>query len=150
MNTMLDPNRMLQLVEQHVRAENEHDIEGILETFGSEPCFDLNSMHINGRDGIRSLYEGFGFGGAGAFAGLRAETKNRHVTSNTIVLELLLSGEHVGNWQGIPATRRKFAVPACAVFTFDEAEKLASERVYFDTALLLQQLGVMESPDGER
>ena len=33
--------------------------------------------------------------------------------------------------------------PACAIFTFDGDSKLAGERVYFDGASLLKQLGVL-------
>jgi hypothetical protein len=52
-------------------------------------------------------------------------------------------GKHTNTWQGIPATNREFEVPACAVFDFDDKGKVASERVYFDGALLLRQLGVL-------
>jgi steroid delta-isomerase-like uncharacterized protein len=146
MTTTLNNERLnarLRLVERHVRAENEHNLDSVLETFGAQPGFVLNSARFNGCDQVRALYAEFGFGGQGAFAGLHAEIMQRHVSEASVILELQLSGEHVSAWQGIPATGRKFSVPACAVFVFDETERLAEERVYFDSALLLEQLGAI-------
>jgi steroid delta-isomerase-like uncharacterized protein len=133
----------LQLVEDHIRAENEHDVNGIMETFVPEPTFVLNGTTVNGHESIRGFYEEFGFGEKGGFANLHVETLQRHVSDEAIILELTLSGEHQNTWQGIPATGRKFEIPACAVFFFDKAGKLAGERVYLDGALLLKQLGVL-------
>ena len=68
-----------------------------------------------------------------------------HTGEEAVVLEGMMSGTHAAEWQGIPATGRSFVIPVCAVFTFDEEEKIAGERVYFDGALLLRQLGVLSS-----
>lgn len=59
------------------------------------------------------------------------------------IIELLFTGTHTDTFQGIQATNREFSVPACAIFTFDGEGKLAGERVYFDGALVLQQLGAL-------
>jgi hypothetical protein len=36
------------------------------------------------------------------------------------------------------------------VFTFDDQDRLAGERIYYDRATLLRQLGVFYEPDGIR
>ena len=36
----------LQLVEEHTRAENAHDLDGIMRTFGKDPLFVLNANTI--------------------------------------------------------------------------------------------------------
>jgi hypothetical protein len=136
-------NARLALVEEHLRAENAHEISGIMATFGSQPKFILNGTHIEGRDGIQSLYESFGFGNAGGFSDLTVEVIHRHVAGDSVILELFLGGRHDAEWQGIPATNRTFRIPACAVITFDGAGKMAGERVYFDGSLMLRQLGVL-------
>ena len=134
----------LQLVEEHIRAENAHDLDGIMRTFGKDPLFVLNANTFNSHDSIRAMYQGFGFGGAGGgFAQVHVQVDRRHVSDDAIILEVTLTGEHTETWQGIPATGRKFSVPLCAVFPFDREGKLAGERVYLDGALLLQQLGVL-------
>jgi steroid delta-isomerase-like uncharacterized protein len=133
----------LRLVEEHVHAENAHDVDGIMETFGQQPIFFLNDMTFTSRESIRALYQDFGFAGQGGFANVHVDVKQRHTSDAVIILEVVLSGEHTNPWQGIPATGRKFELPCCAVFPFDEEGKLAGERVYFDGALLLRQLGVL-------
>ena len=47
------------IVEQHVRLENEHDLEGVLGTFGDTARYDDEPWgeHFNGRDGVRQFYE---------------------------------------------------------------------------------------------
>ncbi len=130
----------LRLIEDHLRAENAHDIDAIMETFGEHPTFRLNGTLLPDRDSIVSMYDGLGFGEKGYFSDLRAEAKQQHVTDNSIVLELILSGTHTADWQGIPATGRTFEIPACAIFEFDEQGTLAAERVYFDSGLLRQQI----------
>lgn len=133
----------LQLVEEHMRAENDHDVDGIMRTFGENPTFVINDDTFNGHESIRAMYEGFGFGGRGGFADIHIEVRQRHISDDAIVLEATFSGEHTNTWQGIPATGRKVEVPLCAVFPFDGEGKLAGERVYLDGALLLRQLGVL-------
>jgi len=49
---------------------------------------------------------------------------------------------HKLEWSGIPPGGRSVDVPFCAIFVFDE-ERLLSERLYFDFASLLTQLGVL-------
>lgn len=133
----------LRIVEEHMRAENAHDVDGIMRTFVENPTFVLNGDTISGQDDIRALYEGFGFGGGGGFANIHVEERRRHIGDDAIILEVTVSGEHTDTWQGIPATGRKIEVPLCAVFPFDGEGGLTGERVYMDGALLLKQLGVL-------
>lgn len=131
----------IKLVEAHMRAENDHDIKGILATFGRDSYFLLNGVKLKGYDGIQSVYEDFGFGDNAGISGSSIQAKMWHVADTSITLELLLSGTHSGEWRGIPATGRKIELPLCAVFTFDDDNKLESERVYFDMSSIYEQLG---------
>jgi steroid delta-isomerase-like uncharacterized protein len=133
----------LRVVDEHMRAENAHDVAAIMRTFGESPSFVLNGDTFDGQESIRAMYEGFGFGGRGGFSDIHLEVTRRHVGDDAVVLEATLSGEHTETWQGIPATGRKVKVPLCAVFPFDGEGKLTGERVYLDGALLLSQLGVL-------
>jgi predicted ester cyclase len=74
---------------------------------------------------------------------LRFDIKSLHVGEEAIPVEMVLSGMHTGTWFGIPPTGRCFQMPACAVFIFDEHDKIAGERGYFDSALMLRQLGLL-------
>jgi steroid delta-isomerase-like uncharacterized protein len=139
----LDHDARIKLVEEHLRAENAHDVDAIMATFGQQPFFQLNATALDGAETIRSMYGGFGFGEQGSFSNLKAEMKKQHVADDTIITEVRLSGKHTDTWQGIPATGREFEIPLIAIFEFDSDGKLAAERVYFDGALMLQQLGLM-------
>lgn len=134
----------LKLVEEHCLAENNHDLNAIMDTFGKQPYFSLNDLEINGRATVQGLYAGFGFGEQGSFSNLHVEVLRRHPGAETIVLEILFSGKHTAEWNGIPATGKAVSVPACAIFTFDEAGKLAGERVYVDFTIVLRQLGILQ------
>jgi steroid delta-isomerase-like uncharacterized protein len=146
MSTVLSPDQIearVKLVDEHIRAENAHDVDGIMKTFGKDPTFVLKGDTFTGHEGIRALYQGFGFGGGGGFSQLHVAIDRRHVTDDVVILEVTLTGEHSNTWQGIPATGRKFKIPVCAVIPFDQDSMMAGERVYLDGALLLRQLGVL-------
>jgi steroid delta-isomerase-like uncharacterized protein len=131
------------LVEEHMRAENAHDITATMATLGRQPRYVLNGVILDGHEAIRSAYEGIGLGDDAAFVQFKVDVTALHASGEAVILEGMMSGAHVAEWQGVPATGRSFTIPVCAVFTFDAEEKLAGERIYFDSGLLLRQLGVL-------
>jgi len=136
-------NTRKKLVEEHMRTENAHDITATMATLGRRPRYVLNGVILDGHEAIRAAYEGIGLDNAAAFSHFKVEVTGLHTGEEAIVLEGMMSGTHVAEWQGVPATGRSFNIPVCAVFTFDAEEKLAGERIYFDSGLLLKQLGVL-------
>ena len=48
--------------------------------------------------------------------------------------------------RGLPATGHRFDFPLCAVYTFDSEDRLAGERIYYDRATVLRQVGVLSEP----
>jgi hypothetical protein len=130
-------------LEEHLQAENAHDVNAIMNTFADNGVLVFNGLPLSDHDRIRALHEGLGFSEQGGFSDLRIEEKQRYVSDEAIILEQVVSGTHTGEWQGIAATGRKMQVAVCTVYKFDEAGKLASENVYFDTGSLLKQLGVL-------
>lgn len=134
----------LALVLQHVRLENEHHLEGVLSTFGENAHYQDEAWGDSypGRDGVRSYYEQL----LTALPDLEIKVRQQHVTDDNVLLEVLISGTHRGSWRGLPATARRVEVPLCAVYTFDDADRLAGERIYYDRASVLRQLGVFREP----
>ena len=55
-------------------------------------------------------------------------------------------GTHLGSWRGLPPTGRRVAFPLCGLFTFDEAGRIAGERIYYDRASVRQQIGLFRQP----
>jgi steroid delta-isomerase-like uncharacterized protein len=136
--------RRLRQVEEHVRLENAHDLEGLMSTFGASGFYDDEPWgeHHEGLGGVRRYYETL----LQAAADFHIEVKARHVAEDCVVLEVQLTGTHSGPWRGLPATGRRFDFPLCAVFTFDDQDRLAGERIYYDRTTVLRQLGVVSEP----
>lgn len=132
------------LVEQHIRLENEHDLEGVLHTFGETARYDDEAWgeHYKGGHGVRQFYQQL----MKALPDLEIEIIRRHVTEAAIVMEVMIRGTHRGEWRGLPATGRKVEIPLCGVYTFDADDRLAGERVYYDRGTVLHQLGVFHEP----
>ncbi len=132
-----------QIVLKHLQAENNHDINGIMETFSEQPGFALNGAELSGQETIRAVYEGFGFGQSGSFSDIQLNIQKWYWGEESVTVEMFLNARHTGEWQSIAATGKTVAIPLCAIFTFDDSNKVASERAWFDGALVLQQLGVL-------
>ena len=108
------------IVEQHIRLENEHDLEAVLRTFGDTARYDDEQ----------------------ALPDLEIEVQSRHATDNAVLVEVMIRGTHLGNWRGLPATGRRVEFPLCGVYTFDADDRLAGEKIYYDRGTVLRQLGV--------
>ena len=135
--------RLLQ-VEEHLRLENAHDLDGLMGTFGSGGFYDDEpwSEHHEGLASVRAYYTDL----LRAAPDFHIEVQRKHAGDEAVVLEVRLSGTHQGAWRGMPATGRRFDFPLCAVFTFDSDDRLAGERIYYDRATVLRQIGVMSEP----
>ena len=135
----------LALVEEHVRQENRHDLDGIMATFGEDPWYDNEPVgeHHDGHDGVRDYYGDL----LQALPDFHVDVHQRHVTDEHVILETTISGTHEGNWRGLPGTGREVEFDTCAVFAFDDQDKLAGERIYYDRASLLRQLGIFHEPE---
>jgi hypothetical protein len=73
--------------------------------------------------------------------------QHTHASTTAVVLEVVIQGQHLGSWRGLPPTGALIELPLCGIFTFDHDERLAGERIYYDRATLLRQLGVFHEPD---
>jgi len=143
--TSVSREERLALVEEHVQQENQHDLDGIMATFGEDPWYDNEPVgdHHEGRGGVRAHYEEL----LRALPDFHIDVHQRHVTDDHVILETTQKGTHERNWRGLPGTGREVEFDSCAVFAFDDQGKLAGERVYYDRAELLRQLGVFREPE---
>jgi steroid delta-isomerase-like uncharacterized protein len=132
------------IVERHIRLENEHDLEGVLGTFGDAAQYDDEPWgeHYQGRDGVRQFYEQL----MSALPDLEIAVQRKHVTDHSILVEVMIRGTHLGGWRGLPATGRRVEFPLCGVYTFDANDRLAGERIYYDRGTVLRQLGIFYEP----
>jgi steroid delta-isomerase-like uncharacterized protein len=134
----------MKLIEEHVQAEVDHDLDAIMRTWGKSPWFDDVAWEEQsyGRDQIRAHYDEL----LKAFPDLGIEVKERRHTEDAVILEVIVSGTHTGQWRDLPALGRKMSSRVCAIYTFDEDGLLELERTYYDKAIILEQLGIFKDP----
>jgi steroid delta-isomerase-like uncharacterized protein len=134
----------LAVLDEHLRSENSHDLDAVMATFGADARFDDEPWgdRRRGRDGVRSYYTEI----MSALPDLAIDVRERHVASDCVILEVTIRGTHLGPWRGLPATGRSVEFPLCAVYEFDAADRLFAERVYYDRAAVLGQLGMFHEP----
>ena len=138
----------LTIVDEHVSLENEHNLDGIMGTFGESARYDDEpwDAHYMGRQEVRAFYAQL----LRAMPDLHIDIRRRHASQDAIVLEVIIRGRHLGVWRGLPATGRQIEFPLCGVYTFDQGDRLAGEKIYYDRATVLRQLGVFHEPESWR
>ena len=67
-------------------------------------------------------------------------TARFHVSDDAVIVEFDLLGTNLGEFYGLPPTGKAFRVPIIAVFFF-EGDRIVNERIYFDSASLVTQIG---------
>lgn len=130
---------------EHIRLENAGDVDAIVATFGNSARYIDEPWGISqeGAEEVRAHYERL----AKALPDLRIDIEREHAGADAVVLELRVSGTHLGPWRGVPATGRRVNFSACVVFSFDDEGKIADERAYYDRASVLRQIGLFHDPD---
>ncbi len=120
------------------------NLEAVLGTFGETAQYDDEpwNEHYQGRDGVRQFYGQL----MKALPDLEIDVQRRHITDDTILLEVVIRGTHLGGWRGLPATGRRVEFPLGGVYVFDGDDRLARERIYYDRGTVLRQLGVFHEP----
>ncbi len=130
------------IVIEHMESENRHEFDVALATF-DHPRYELipTGDVYDGPREVAAYYEET----RAAFPDQRNEPIALHHADDAVVLEAMLYGTHLGPYRGLPPTGRSFELRFCAVFDFDE-DRLICERVYFDAATVLRQLGIAHDP----
>lgn len=127
------------LWQRHVLAENRRSIDGLLETLCADPVYKVmaTSEKYQGREAVAGFYQGLFEGVPDA----TFELVNAFVGEEGVVEESILRGTHHGRLFGLEPTGREFVLPLTIVFPMLHDEILG-ERLYFDLATLLRQLGL--------
>jgi steroid delta-isomerase-like uncharacterized protein len=80
-----------------------------------------------------------------AFPDQEIEVVKLHSSDDAVLMEAIARGTHTGPLRGLPPTGRRFEQQFLAIFVF-EGDALVCERVYYDVATVLQQLGIAREP----
>ena len=130
------------IVREHMESENVHDFETTMSTF-SHPRYEIvptGDVHDGAVEVDRYFKET-----RTAFPDQRNELIAMHHSDDAVLVEFNLRGTHDGPYRRLPPTGRSFTCRMLAVFVFEE-DRLVCERVYFDSATILRQLGIAHDP----
>jgi steroid delta-isomerase-like uncharacterized protein len=134
--------RREQIVREHMESENRHDFDTTIKTF-DHPRYELiatDEVH-DGKIAVERYYEET----RAAFPDQRNEVTALHHADDAVLVEAVIRGTHKGPLRNLPPTGREYELPILAIFMFD-GDKLICERVYFDQATVLRQLGIARDP----
>jgi steroid delta-isomerase-like uncharacterized protein len=129
-------------VREHMESENRHDFVTTMKTF-HHPRYEIiatGDVH-DGETAVARYFDET----RTAFPDQRNELIALHHADDAVVAEFDLKGTHEGPFRGLPPTGRSFTCRMVALFLF-EGDRLVGERVYFDSATILRQLGIAHDP----
>src|SRR2546427_12194484 len=129
------------VVREHMESENRQAFDVTLATF-AHPRYELIATG-EGYDGPEAV-SGYYAASRAAFPDQRNEVRAIHHADDAVIVEFDLLGTHRGPLHGIPPTGREFRCTMAAVFLF-AGDRIVCERVYFDSATILRQLGLIPS-----
>jgi predicted ester cyclase len=69
-----------------------------------------------------------------------AESSGNVIADGKAVFEGTFTGIHIGEFAGIPATKKKVRVPLCVAYDVDN-DKITNARIYLEMPVLMKQLG---------
>ncbi len=132
------------VVREHMESENEHDFETTMSTF-SHPRYEIipTGDVFDGQAQVQAYFDET----RAAFPDQRNELVAMHHADDAVLTEFDLLGTHLGPFRGLPATGRAFVCRTLAIFEFEKRTAgIICERVYFDSATILRQLGIAHDP----
>jgi steroid delta-isomerase-like uncharacterized protein len=132
-------------VREHIDAENRHDPDGVVATFShTRASYDVPALGEVGQPADAPAVRAMWVGLITAFPDIHIEPGLLYHGDNHIFVEIHMTGTQQADFAGIPATGRSFDARMACLYEFEE-DQLVCERVYFDYAGILRQLGVLPS-----
>jgi steroid delta-isomerase-like uncharacterized protein len=130
--------RRLAVIAEHMDTEVTHAFDRTLDTFQGHPHYEImpTGQVFDGADEVMGYYRMT----RTAFPDQRHDNVRHHVADESVIVEFDLLGTNLGEFYGLPPTGKEFRVPVIAVFFFED-DRIVCERVYFDSASLVTQIG---------
>ncbi len=127
----MDSSQMQQLVDDHMRAENQGDIEGAVAVYTDDIEHDVVGFpdsQSRGKDAARIFY-------AYLTANFRSESWDilrQYFADRAMVLEQLMTGTVIGSLLGLPGNGRRISFRMMHVFEFRDG-LISRENIWLDT-----------------
>jgi steroid delta-isomerase-like uncharacterized protein len=130
--------RRLEVIKEHMETEVTQEFDRTLATFDGHPHYEImaTGQIFDGYDEVMRYYRTT----RTAFPDQRHDNVRYHIADDAVIVEFDLLGTNHGEFYGLPPTGEAFRVPVIAVFFF-ENDRIVNERVYFDSASLVTQIG---------
>ena len=127
---------------EHMESENRHEFDVTMATF-HHPRYEIvpTGEVYDGPEEVQGYFEA----SRAAFPDQRNVLVSLHHADDAVIVEFDLRGTHHGPLRGIPPTGKDFTCRTVAFFLFED-DRLVCERVYFDAATILGQLGLVGAP----
>ena len=130
-------------ITEHIEAENHHDPNRAVATFSSyRASYDVPSMGEAGQPADANAVRAMWVGIIAAFPDIHIEHGPLYHGDTHVFVEVRMTGTQQGDFAGIAATGRSFDARVACLYEFEE-DQLVCERVYFDFAGIMRQLGVL-------
>jgi steroid delta-isomerase-like uncharacterized protein len=132
------------VVREHMESENRHEFDVTLGTF-DHPRYEIvpTGDVYDGPEEVMRYFEET----RTAFPDQRNELIALHHADDAVIAEANLLGTHLGSLRSLPPTGRAFTCRILGIFEFESGgDGIVCERVYFDTATILRQLGIAHDP----
>ena len=130
--------RRLAVIKEHFDTEVSQEFDLTLATFNGHPHYEIMATG-EVYDGDAEVM-GYYMTTRTAFPDQRHDNVRIHIADDAVITEFDLLGTNLGEFYGMPPTGQSFSVPVIAVFFF-EGDRIVNERIYFDAASLVTQIG---------
>src|SRR5215217_6058500 len=130
--------RRLAVIREHMDTEVTKEFDKTLATFNGRPHYEImaTGQVFDGDEEVMGYYRTT----RTAFPDQRHGNARFHVADDAVIVEFDLLGTNLGEFCGLSPTGKAFRVPIIAVFYF-EGDRIVNERIYFDPASLVPQIG---------
>jgi steroid delta-isomerase-like uncharacterized protein len=123
------------------RSVNTHDAARVASWFSEDGVQRqvATGLAATGRDAIREAMQGL-------FTGLpdvHVQVRDLFSAGDRMCVQCILTGNHDGEFLGIPPTGRRIESELCLVFRFGADGLVDEELIYLDAATMLRQVGVL-------
>ncbi|MBV8811256.1 MAG: ester cyclase [Acidobacteriaceae bacterium] len=128
------------IVDAHIEAEAvTHDAAATVATFG-HPRYEVPALGaiVDGGEAVNGLVSAL----LAAFPDFYLQKIAHHHADEAVIAEVRFGGTHLGVWAGMEPTGKRMEVQGVLIFVFEE-DRLVCEKVYFDHATVLRQLGAI-------
>jgi len=133
-------------IERCLAVYNRHDAAGFASFFAEDGVLrhtNNDDETAEGREQIQRMMEG----AWRAFPDWTLASRGLYDCGDAIWLAWTITGTHKGEFMGIPPTDRRFEMLGCSHFTFAADGFIAQDDVYWDSATMLRQLGLLPEPE---